>query len=272
MSSEQFFETNRRNWEDRVPIHVRDATGAYQIAAFLAGQDKLHPIEAAEIGDVRGRRLLHLQCHIGLDTLALARRGAEVTGLDFSARAIAAAHDFARRTGIAARFVEGNVYAAARLTPGPFDIVYTTWGTICWLPDVARWAQVIATVLAPGGLLYFADGHPAAQMLEEIGGRLVATYRWRTPPDAPLTFEDCTTYTGDPTPLANPRTCQWIHSLADIVSALLDAGLRIEMLHEHDRLPWKLFPMMVDAGESLCRLPDGVPSIPLALSLRARKR
>src|SRR5207244_11051419 len=174
------------NWEDRVPIHLRDTTGCYQVEAFLAGAKPLDPIVAAELGDVRGRRLLHLQCHFGLDTISLARRGAEATGLDFSPSAIAAARDFARRTGIAAHFVEGNVYDAATLAPGPFDIVYTTWGTICWLPDVTRWAQTIAVVLAPGGSLYFADGHPSALALEEVEGRLVATYPWRPPPEFPL--------------------------------------------------------------------------------------
>jgi SAM-dependent methyltransferase len=271
MTVDAFFETNRRNWEDRVPIHLRDATGCYQIDAFLAGTKPLDPIVAVELGDVRGRRLLHLQCHFGLDTLSLARRGAEATGLDFSPSAIAAARDFARRTGIAARFVEGNVYDTATLAPGPFDVVFTTWGTICWLPDVVRWAQIIATVLAPGGILYFADGHPAAAILEQIDGRLIATYPSPTPADAPLIFDERTTYNDNPTPLANTKTCQWIHSISNIVSALLDAGLQIEMLHEHDRLPWRLFPMMVMADGRLYRLPDGIPSIPLGLSLTARK-
>jgi len=272
MGPPNFFETNRRNWDERVPIHVRDATGFYNTEAIVAGRDTLGSIEAGELGEVRGRRLLHLQCHIGLDTLSLARRGAEATGLDFSPRAIAAARDLARRAGIPARFVEGNVYDAATLAPGPFDIVYTTWGTTTWLPDIARWAQAIAAVLAPGGLLYFADDHPAAQMLEQIDGRLVSTYPWRTPPEAPLAFEASTTYTGDPTPLANTVTYQWIHPVSEIVSGLLAAGLQIEMLHEHELLPWKPFRMMVPAGDGYYRLPDGVPRIPLAVSLKARKK
>jgi 2-polyprenyl-3-methyl-5-hydroxy-6-metoxy-1,4-benzoquinol methylase len=271
MQQANFLETNRLNWEERVPIHLRDVTGFYNIEAFLAGRSEIGPIEAAELGDVRGRRLLHLQCHFGLGTLSLARCGADATGLDFSPSAIKAAHDFARRTGIAARFVEGNVYDAAALSPGPFDIIYTTWGTITWLPDIARWAQTIAAVLAPGGFLYFADDHPAAQMLEEVDGRLVASYSWRTPADTPLAFEAATTYNGDPTQLANTKSYQWIHPLSDIVSALLGAGLQIEMLHEHEVLPWKPFSMMVAAGQGYYRLPDGVPSIPLTLSLRARK-
>jgi SAM-dependent methyltransferase len=271
MANDQFFDANRRNWEERVPIHLRDTTGFYKIDAFLAGRETLGAIEAEELGDVRGKRLLHLQCHFGLDTLALTRAGAEVTGLDFSPRAIAAARDLARRSGIAARFVEGNVYDAPTLTPGPFDVVFTTWGTIVWLPDIARWANVIATVLMPSGLLYFADGYPGMQMLDEVDGRLVVAYPWRTTPETPLEFTEGTTYNGDPTPLANPKTYQWIHSLSDIVSALMDVGLRIEMLHEHERLPWRSFPMMVTADDGRYRLPEGTPRIPLAISLRARK-
>jgi 2-polyprenyl-3-methyl-5-hydroxy-6-metoxy-1,4-benzoquinol methylase len=268
---DDFFATNRRNWDERVPIHLRDRTGTYQIDAFLAGLDTLYAIEAAEIGDVSGKRLLHLQCHFGLDTLSLARRGAHVTGIDFSGSAIETAHAFACRTGIAARFVEGNVYDAATLAPGPFDIVYSTWGTITWLPDMVRWARTIANVLAPGGLLYLADDHPAAQMLEEVDGALVATYPWRTPPDCPLSFEASTSYAGDQTQLANTKSYQWIHPLSDILSALLDAELSLEMLHEHECVPWKPFSMMFDAGDGLYRLPDGAPRIPLAMSLRARK-
>jgi 2-polyprenyl-3-methyl-5-hydroxy-6-metoxy-1,4-benzoquinol methylase len=269
---DDFFATNRRNWDERVPIHLRDNTGTYQIDAFLAGADTLYPIEASEIGDVSGKRLLHLQCHIGLDTLSLARRGAHATGLDFSPSAIEAARELARRTGMATRFVEGNVYDAATLAPEPFDIVYSTWGTVTWLPDVVRWAQMIAGALAPGGFFYLADDHPAAQMLEQIDGALVATYPWQTPADSPLMFEANTSYAGDRTELANIKSYQWIHPLSEILSALLDAGLSIEMLHEHDRLPWKPFAMMVTAGGGLYRLPPTVPAVPLALSLRARKR
>ncbi|MDJ1159715.1 methyltransferase domain-containing protein [Chelatococcus sp. SYSU_G07232] len=266
-----FFAANRRSWDERAAIHARDTTGAYMVDAFLAGADTLYPIEAAEIGDVAGKRLLHLQCHIGLDTLSLARRGAIVTGVDFSPEAIAAARGFAKRTGLAADFVEANVYDAARRTPGPFDMVYTTWGTIIWLPDIRAWARTIAAVLVPGGSFYFLDTHPQALCLEESDGRLVATYPWRTPDGGPIPFEAETTYTGDPTPLVNRKTFEWMHPVGDILSALVDAGLVIEAVREHERLPYGLFPLMVEAGERLYRLPDGMPAMPLALSIRARK-
>jgi len=264
-------ESNRRNFDERVSIHVRDTTGAYMVDRFLTGADTLFPIEAAEIGDLASKRLLHLQCHIGLDTLSLARRGALVTGLDFSPRAIAAARDFSRKTGISARFVEAEVYDAPQATGETYDFIYTTWGTIVWLPDIPRWARAIAMVLNPGGKLYFLDTHPHVMTLEEKGACLVATYPWRTPGDAPLVCEESTTYTGDPTPIASHVTYQWLHPLGDILSSLIDAGLVIESVREHERLPYKHFPMMIDAGDRMFRLPTSELAMPLAVSITAHK-
>src|SRR5438132_3510982 len=144
-------DANRRNWDERATIHARDATGDYMLDRFRAGEDALHEVEAAELGDIAGKRLLHLQCHIGRDTLCLVRRGAIATGLDFSEPALEVARQLARETGLAAEFVHGTVDDAPELTPGPFDLVFTTWGTICWLPDMTRWARIIASVLKPGG-------------------------------------------------------------------------------------------------------------------------
>jgi SAM-dependent methyltransferase len=271
---EEIFEINRRNWEDRVAIHLRDTTGSYNIKGFVAGADTLTPIEAAEIGDVRGKKLLHLQCHFGLDTLSLARRGADVTGLDFSPSAIVAARDLAQRVGLPARFVEGNVYDAPVLAPGPYDIVFTTWGTINWLPDIRRWAQTIAAVLAPGGCFYFADGHPNTLMLEEVEGRLFIVPRRQSTPDAPTEDggdDDLTTYTGDPTPLVNTASRTWTHSLSGILTVLLEAGLVIEMVHEHHGVPWQLFDTTIMGPDGLYRLPESGPRPPLALTIRARR-
>src|SRR5215475_8546308 len=158
---------NLRSWEERATIHARDIAGDYMLDRFRAGEDALHAIEAAELGDISGKRVLHLQCHIGRDTLCLVRRGAIATGLDFSGAALEVARRLAEETGLKADFVQGTVDDAPHLTPGPFDLVFTTWGTICWLPDMAAWAKIIATVLAPGGQLYFADAHPAFNVLED---------------------------------------------------------------------------------------------------------
>ena len=267
----EFFAANRRNWDERVAIHRRDASGFYGVERFLAGEKELHGIEASELGDLAGKRLLHLQCHFGLDTLILARLGATVAGIDFSPSAIAEARRMAAAIGVAAEFVCGNVYDAREAVAGLFDVVYTTWGTICWLPDMPRWAHTIAALLAPGGFLYFADAHPNMLILEERDGRLVHEYAIDTPPNAPLVFDEPQTYNDDATPLAASRTYEWIHSLSRVVTALLEAGLALEFLHEHVGLPWRPFPMCVRGGDGLWRLPASVPAFPLSYSLRARK-
>lgn len=264
-------EINRRNWDERVAIHARDATGDYMLDRFRAGADALHDIEAAELGDIRAKRVLHLQCHIGRDTLCLVRRGAIATGLDFSQPALSVARQLARETGLAAEFVHGAVDDAPKLVPGPFDLVFTTWGTICWLPDVKRWANVIASVLKPGGELYFADLHPAFAVLEVVDGKLVPTWDFQTPPDAPLPFANATTYTGDQTVMTNQSTREWIHSLSSVLGALIDAGMTITMFREHEVLPWQGLPILVPATDRMWRLPDGYPRMPLSYSLRARK-
>ena len=239
----RWMEANRLNWDDRTAIHLRNSSGFYAIDRVKAGDDLFHGCEDAELGEVTGKRLVHLQCPFGLDTIRLARRGATATGLDFSAPALAAARALAAELGVAARFVEGNVYDAPSLLEGEaYDIAFVTWGAIIWLPDIRRWAQIVAGLLAPGGWLYLAEGHPSTLSLEEVDGRLVASGSWRTEPATPF-----------------------------IIGALLDSGLRLDFLHEHETLPWRHFPMMVSAGERLYRLPDGHPRLPLAFSLRASK-
>jgi SAM-dependent methyltransferase len=263
---------NRRNWDERAVIHARDVTGDYMLDRFRAGEDALHVIEAAELGDIRGKRALHLQCHIGRDTLCLARRGAQATGLDFSGEALRIARTLAQETGLKAAFVQGTVDEAPVLTPGPFDLVFATWGTLCWLPDMAAWARVVAAVLAPGGELYCAEAHPSFLVLEQHAGRLAPVYDFRTPPDRPLQFVEPTTYTGDPTIMTHQATRLWMHPLSDILGSLIEAGLSIEMFREHEVLPWRGAPNLVPASDRLWRLPDDCPRMPLSFSLRARKR
>jgi len=262
-------DANLANWDDRAAIHLRDTTGFYRLDAFRAGEDVLNPIEAAEIGDVAGRRLVHLQCHFGLDSLSLARRGATVTGIDFSGVAIDGARKLTAETGLNAHFVQGDVLAARDLVDGQFDIAYTTWGTIIWLADIRRWAATAASLLAPGGFLYIADAHPTALGFEQSGDDLVLAHPWRTPAERPLVFDGPETYTGDTTPLAHPRTYEWQHPLSAIIGGLLDAGLRLDFLHEHEEVPWQIYPLAVPAGRGMYRLPDRIPAIPLAFSLKA---
>jgi len=203
-------ELNRANWDERALIHAQDRTGFYRIAEFKAGADTLTPIEAAELGDVAGLRILHLQCHLGLDTLSLARRGAQVTGLDFSGNAIAFARELSSTIGLAATFVLADVSDVRAAVPGEFDLVYATWGVLCWIPDVRLWLRNAASMLATGGRLYLADDHPSAAQAEwaelaDGSSALFVAETWRTPADAPLMDEAPHTYTGDTTSSNTPR-------------------------------------------------------------------
>jgi len=275
MSEDQlraWMEANRLNWDDRTAIHLRNRTGFYPIDRVRAGDDAFGECEDAELGDVEGKRIVHLQCHFGLDTIRLARRGAIATGLDFSPAAIVAGRALAAELGVAVRFVEGNVYDAPALLDAQYDVAFVTWGSIIWLPDIRRWAQIVAGLLAPAGWLYLAEGHPSTLALDEVDGRLVPFRPWRTPASAPFVYDDDTTYTDDPTPLTHTRSYEWCHPLSEIVGGLLEAGLNLVFLHEHERLPWRRFPMMVKADDWGYRLPDGHPPLPLSFSLRASKR
>ena len=267
-----WMDANRLNWDDRVAVHLRNRTGFYPIDRVRAGDNAFGEPEDSELGDLAGKRLIHLQCHFGLDTIRLARRGTIATGFNFSHPAIVAARALAADLDVPVRFVEGNVYDAPALLNDQYDIAFVTWGSLIWLPDIRRWAQIIAALLAPEGWLYLAEGHPLTLSLDEVDGRLVAVQSWRTPMVSPFVQDDVMTYTGDATPLAHTRSYEWCHSLSDIIGGLLNAGLHLDFLHEHERLPWRYFPMMVKAENWGYRLPNGHPPMPLSFSLRASKR
>ncbi len=270
----EMIETTKRSWDERVPLHAADQTGLYNVPEFVAGRDTLSPIEDAEIGDVTGLKIAHLQCHFGMDTISLARRGAHVTGLDYSPTAIAKAQELALKTDQNTKFVCADVYHALdHLPAGSFDMVFVTCGTICWLPDLGPWAHVVAGLLKPGGRLYLCDIHPAMAQTEEEDGKLVVTYPvGGTGADGALEFDEPESYAGDGTPLVNSRTFEWIHSISHIIMSLLAADLSIEFFHEHDTLHWKAVPAMIEAPENMFQLPDGMIGPHLLFSLMARRK
>lgn len=271
MDKQIYFDANRKSWDERVAIHRRDETGFYDVQKVLDGRDKLNAIEAGEIGDVRGLRIAHLQCHFGLDSICLARRGASVVGLDFSSAAIAEARSLAGRLGADAQFVKGNVYDARGLISGDFDMVYVTWGAIYWLPDIAQWAKVVASLLKKGGRLYLAESHPNILSFDWVDGRIAPRYDWRTPKDEPIVEETENTYTGAADKLVNKKVYEWYHPLSDIINGLIAAGMNLSWLHEHAALTWPLFPNMKVSADGLYRLPAEHVQLPLAFSLEARK-
>lgn len=267
--SEEWRELNRAWWDERVPIHV--GGDFYRADAFVADPEAstLHSFDVEEVGDVAGRSLVHLQCHFGLDTLSWARRGARVTGLDFSPAAVAAAADTATRAGLDADFVVADVYDAIEALGGrTFDVVYTGLGALNWLPDVARWAAVAAALVAPGGLLYLAEFHPIHQVMADDDLRVENPYFH----DGPMEWDEPGTYADLTADTRANRTHQWTHGLGAVVSSVVAAGLAVEQLHELDYTLFPRWPFLVrDPAARVYRMPEDRPSLPLMYTLRARR-
>ncbi|MFY1635587.1 class I SAM-dependent methyltransferase [Solwaraspora sp. WMMB335] len=263
-----WLEVNRTNWDARVPVHAKSKV--YDIPAFVAGADTLRDYEPDEVGDVRGKTLLHLQCHLGLDTLSWARRGATVTGLDFSQPALDVAVSVAARIGVeSARFVLADVYDAVTVLAGKtFDLVYVSIGSLQFLPDIGRWAQVVAALVVPGGFCYLTEPHPLVKLIDDAGTTLTLSGGYFTQ-DAIMLDEG--TY-GDPeAELEATASVEWLHHTAEVVSALGAAGMCVEFLHEHDWIWYPIFPGLTRRNDGRWRFPEGQPSIPLLYSLRAAK-
>jgi len=272
-------ELNQARWDEATRLHHRG--NVYGIEDFKAGVCRLHRVEKEELGDVRGKALLHLQCHFGLDTLSWARRGAVVTGVDFSPEGIAAAQQLSAETGVPGRFVCSDVYALRDHldAAASFDVVFTSYGVLNWLPDLKPWGALIAHYLKPGGTFYIVEGHPTARMFptdedtpKHPAMRPFIPYfhdaagiRWPAGPDY-----------ADAQAMHEVGAHEWQHSLADVVTALLDAGLVLDHLHEFPYCSWQ-----VVAGCQLIErfgtthgyfaLPASEPQLPLMFSLRAHR-
>jgi SAM-dependent methyltransferase len=266
--TEDWRSLNRAAWDERVGIHL--GPRGYELGSLRAGRGTLNAIEEAELGPVAGLRVLHLQCHFGRDSLVLASRGADVTGIDFSGAAIEAATRLAAELGLSARFIQSDLYDAPSALPEPasFELVYITWGTICWLPDIAGWARVIAHFLRPGGALYFADAHPIAYVFEDTP--TTSRPDWYVPyfGAEPIHYDDDTDYIDAEAKRVHSRQVNWLHSLDSILAALRDAGLQLEWLREHPRVTWRLFKCLVTDADGCWTWPDR-PWLPLSVSLRA---
>lgn len=235
---DEYMTSNRRLWDDWTAIHEKSKF--YDVEGFRNGRSSLKSIELEELGDVSGKTLLHLQCHFGIDTMSWARLGAEVTGVDFSEQAIELACSLSEETGIPARFVRSNIYDLPDVLSDEFDIVFTSYGVLSWLPDLRRWAKVISHFLKPGGVFYIVEAHPLAYVFDdenEVGLRV--RYPYFHGPE-PLRFETHGSYA---VPDADHHSVEysWDHSLGEILNSLVAAGLRVEHLHEFPYCAWKIY-------------------------------
>ena len=267
-------QVNRANWDERAPAHA--ASVDYALERFHGDPEHLSDVVRFDLpllGDVAGLDGVHLQCHIGTDTISLARLGARMTGLDFSPASLAEARRLATETGSEVEFVESDVYAAVEaLGAGRFDLVFTGVGALCWLPDVRRWGRVVADLLRPGGRLFLRESHPVLWSLDDRSGGLTIGYPYFETAE-PLVWDEPGTYVETDAEFTQNVTHEWNHGLGEIVTALLDAGMELTGLVEHTSVPWEALPgQMERIGGGEWRLADRPERLPHSYTLQAVKR
>lgn len=263
---------NLELWEGWTDIHL--AGSYYDVEGFVA-DPRSRPFDRVVhevLGDITGKRVLHLQCHIGIDTLRLALAGAgSVTGVDFSPKAVAAARGIAERTGLDAAFVEADVTALPDSIPAAaFDVVFTSYGTIMWLPDLEPWADSIASRLAPGGVFHIVDGHPFASVFDDFAEEPPLSVRYPYFTREPLYFEEYGSY-ADRDAAFTADSYAWQHTMSEVVGVLARRGLIVRELREYPVIAWKAFDFLVEDGEGLWRMPPEAGDIPLMFALTVQK-
>ncbi|MFL6163907.1 MAG: class I SAM-dependent methyltransferase [Jatrophihabitantaceae bacterium] len=272
---DDFSALNLANWDERAPAHA--ASPGYAVRRFRDDPDYLSKVvsfDRPRLGDISGLRALHLQCHIGTDTISLHRLGARMSGLDFSGPALAEARALAESVGAEIEYVQADAYRAVeRFGSGQFDLLYTGVGALCWLPDIARWGKLVADLLAPGGRLFLREGHPALWAIDDQrpDHLLVADYPYFET-EQPVIFEEAGTYVPTETEFVHNRSASWNHGLGEIITALFDAGLRLTQFLEHRSVPWEALPGAMTLGEDEeWRLTERPERLPLSYTLQAVK-
>ncbi len=255
---------NRIHWDELAEVHAK----SYDYKELITGGHLMDHIQIGEVGEVRKKSLLHLQCHIGTDTLSWARLGAEVTGVDISPVSLKVAEGIAKEAGLKARFIESSVYDLPDKLDESFDIVYTSIGVLCWLSDLKAWAKIIRRYLKPGGFFYLMESHPFLWVFDDESDDLSIRYQYFHS-EVPQEWSGDYVDYSDPDYIVKSATWEWQWPMSNILNSLIESGLKIDFLHEHDVIPWKALPCTIRGDNGFWRLPDGMDNLPLMFSLRA---
>ncbi len=260
-----FLEKNKQSWNNRTEHHL--ASNFYDVKGFIAGKSSLNDIELNLLGDVKGKSILHLQCHFGQDTLSLCRLGANVTGVDFSDKAIDAANQLAIQTGLPATFICCDIYALPEVLNETYDIVFTSYGTIGWLPDINQWAAVVSKYIKPGGQFIFAEFHPVVWMFDNDFTKI--QYRYFN--SDPIIETEPGTYADKDAPIKD-EIISWNHGMAEVINSLIKQGLTLTELQEFDYTPYPCFATTEEFEPGKFRIPSMENKIPMVYALKAIKK
>ena len=263
-----YFNTNLKRWNELVEIHA--SSEDYNLKGFMEGKSTLRDLELKDLGDVSGKSLLHLMCHFGLDTLSWARLGANVTGVDYSDKAIQLAKTLSERLEIPASFICSNIYNLPEMLDGEFDIVFTSYGVLCWLNDIYRWAKIVSRYLKEDGTFYMVEIHPFTWVFEDDANRgLVVKYPYfhKEEPDF---FESDGTYADREVKVDNKAQYEWQHTISDVVNSLIEADLRIERLKEYPFSTFSHFSLMEKGEDGYYRFMNDF-ELPMLFSIKATK-
>jgi len=266
---DEYRSANLSLWRELVAVHAESTE--YDLAGFIQGKSSLRSVELTELSDLNGQSVLHLMCHFGLDSMSLARAGAHVTGVDYAPEAIALARKLSKQVGVKARFVCSDVYDLPNKLKGKFDMVFISYGVLAWLPDLNKWAAVIARFLKPGGFFYIVELHPTTLLFADNadGSGIVATQAQAANPRLVPVHGS---YADRTVKLTQPVKYKWQHTTADILNSLMQAGLRLEFFHEFPFCSFQKFACMEKGSDDWWRFPEGIaPGVPLLFSLRAAK-
>ncbi|MEE9409992.1 MAG: methyltransferase domain-containing protein [Candidatus Heimdallarchaeota archaeon] len=267
---DEYLKTNLKRWNETTQVHFKSKE--YDLESFMKGRNSLYSLELEALGDVSGKSLLHLQCQFGMDTLSWARLGATVTGVDFSDVAINLASDINNELQLPARFLNSNIYDLPDILDEQFDIVFTSYGVLTWLPDLKKWGKIVSRYLKPGGIFFIAEFHPFSMVFdEEHSSELVYKYPYFHS-EVPMHFKSEYTYTDSEKTIENVDAYEWQHSFADIITALLDAGLTIIEVKEYPFTNFGHFPFVKKCKDRYWRVKNNRFEIPLMFSLKATKK